>query len=110
MAAELDIEVPRNGDYFQEWELADSDGVATDITGHVLELDIRALAGGPPLASADIEQVSTTRFSVHINGPDLSGLDGETEIVRLAYGLRHTFPDGIVEVPVRGHVILTPEV
>jgi len=112
MRAELDISVPRNGDYYQLWSLEDADGVASNLTSHGLALDIRDSAGsGAVIASATIEiDDPPTAFTVRIKGSDFDGFGSPTEVVRLPYDLKHTFPDAIVEVPVGGHILLIPEV
>lgn len=111
--AQINIEVPRNGHYHQAWTLRDSDKAPIDLTGHHLALSIRAIAGtGVVIATAtiDIYDAPNGRFDVTIAGSDLNSMSGPSEIVRLAYDLRHVFPDGIMEIPVRGHIILMPEV
>lgn len=112
-AVEVNIEVPRNGHYFEAWQLRDAASLPIDLTGHAIELDIRAIAGaGAVLAQADVDIYDPVNgcFNLTIDGADLGGLPGQTEIVRLAYDLRHIFPDGIKDIPVRGHIILMPEV
>lgn len=113
MAANLNLEVPRNGHYAQGWVLNDNEGAPIDLAGHALELKIRAVAGqGGVLATAaiDIYDAPSGRFTVEINGADLAALDGSSEIVRLAYDLAHTYPDGVEMVPVRGLILLMPGV
>jgi len=109
----LDIRVPRNADYFEGWQLNDNEGVALDLTGDTLALSIRAVAGqGPVLASATINLFDPANgsFTVRIRGSDLSSIDGQSEVVTLAYDLRITYADGIQDVPVAGQIILTPGV
>lgn len=113
MAAELTIEVPRNGWYAQGWVLADNDGEVIDLTGHTLDLKIRAVAGqGVVLATAaiDIYDALNGRFTIEIDGADLAALDGSSELVRLAYDLVHTYADGVEMIPVRGQILLMPGV
>lgn len=112
MRADLDIGVPRNGHYFQTWALTDADGESAALTGHTIEIDIRAAAGsGAVLGSATIEILDPdTAFSVLIDGSDFDAVGSLTEVVRLSWDLKHTFPDGIIEVPVGGHILLYPEV
>lgn len=112
MSRSHNIEVPRNGHYFQEWQLRDADGMAIDITGNTIEMDCRAISGsGAVIASAVIGMVEpgNGQFSVKWTGADFDAVEGLTEIVRLAYDLKRTF-GGITEIPVRGQIVLMPEV
>lgn len=112
MPASLDLEVPRNGNYFQEWRLTDSDKAPLNLTGSTLEMDCRAISGaGAVIASATIVMVEPLngQFTVNWTGSDFDAVDGPTEVVRLAYDLKRTFGD-ITEIPVRGHILLIPEV
>lgn len=107
----LDLRVYRNADYFEDWQLNDTDGLPLDLTGDSIDLRIRAVAGqGQVLASGsiDIHDPVNGIFSVHISGFSLSEVAGPGEIVRLAYDLRVTYPDGIAAIPVAGQIILTP--
>jgi hypothetical protein len=107
----MDIRVPRNGDYFEDWQLHDSDDNPIDISDDTLELKIRAVAGqGSALASAVIDKHDPTNgiFSVRISGASLLAVSGQSEVARLAYDLRQTFPDGIQFIPVEGQILLTP--
>lgn len=109
----LDIRVPRQGSYFQEWQLRDIDEVPIDLTGHTLAADARLIAGdGSVIASADIvmTEAITGRFNIVWNGADFDTVGEHTEVVRVAYDLKHTFPDSLVEVPVAGQLLLMPEV
>lgn len=112
MSASINIEVPRNGHYLAEWRLQDDEGAPIDLTGHEIAMTCRAVAGlGGIIASADINILEPTggAFTVDWDGADFDGVDGPTEIVRLAYDLKHT-GGGTVEVPVRGQIILMPKV
>lgn len=112
MSVSLDIEVPRNGHYHQDWQLLDSDSAPINLTGQALTMDCCAIAGGNNvIASATIalNDPINGRFTVTWSGADFGTVKGETEIIRLAYDLKRTFT-GISEIPVRGHIILMPEV
>lgn len=107
----LDIRVPRNGDYFEGWQLNDSEGNPIGLVGSPLDMRIRAVAGqGTVLATASIviEDAANGIFTVRIDGTSLAAVSGQSEIVYLAYDLRLTYPDGIKAIPVEGQIILTP--
>lgn len=113
MAAQTQIEVPRNGNYFETWALLSGDGSPIDLTGHTLSMDCRRIAGaGSVIASAEIDiyDPPNGRFTINWDGADFDAVDGVTEVVRLAFDLLHTFPDSIKRVEVRGHLLVMPEV
>lgn len=112
MPANLDIEVPRDGHYHEGWSLTDTDGVALDLTGHVVTAAAQAASGtGPVIASAtiDVYDAAHGRLNMTWAGIDFVSVEGLTEIVRLAWKLRDTAPDGITKDLVIGEIILTPE-
>jgi hypothetical protein len=112
MVAELDISVPRNGDYFEEWRLSDIAGLPIDLTGHTIAMSAREIAGdGAVIATADLTIVEAAygAFSVRWRGEDFDAIGEPTVPVAVAYDLKHTYPDGVRIVPVRGHLILVPE-
>jgi len=107
----LDLQVDRNGTYNQRWRLRDTDGAPINLTSIALELKVRAVAGqGAVLASATIDKYDPTNgmFTVRIEGSAFAAVEGATEIVRLAYDMRMTYPDGVKYIPAAGQVILTP--
>ena len=107
----MDIRVYRNADYCEDWQLNDNDGAPIDLTGDTLELRIRANAGqGSVIAAAtiDLHDPENGIVTVTIEGAPLSSVAGAGQIVRLAYDLRITYPDGIQAIPAAGHIILTP--
>ena len=112
------IAIPRNGDYQQDWQfLARShDGKSwepIDLTGHVLSMGFSAVAGqGMMIASAefDIYDPANGWATVTINGENFASVQGESEIVTLAYDLKDTDVDGIRQIYPRGHAILIPGV
>lgn len=109
----LDIEVPRNGDYFERWQLLDRDGEPIDLTENTLLSDARPIAGGPDvIASATITKISGPDgyFEVHWNGEDFDSYGGKMQPVRAAYDLKMTYPDNKMRVICRGHLIIYPEV
>lgn len=113
MPNDLDILVPRNGDYRQDWRLTDNEGEPIDLTGCSVQLDVRYVAGqGSVLTSAtvDLHDPVNGTFTLSILGDDLADLPGPTEIVRLAYDLRVVDADGGIQVFPRGQVILVPGV
>lgn len=114
----MDIEIPRNGDWIREGQLlatlADGTTEPIDLTGHTLELEIRALAGdaGSPVATGDIT-VEPGIFGFYqelIRGADLGAVSGTYQVVTLSYDLRRTDPDGILTVERRGNIFFTPGV
>lgn len=111
MPLNLDIAVPRNAHYSQDWQLKDNEGNPLDLSGDALELKVRAVAGqGAVIAAADIDVHDPANgiFTVTLAGSQFVGVQGQSETVRLAYDLRHTFSDGIKYIPVEGQILLTP--
>jgi len=109
----LDLRVYRNADYHEGWQLRDTNGAPLDLTGCTLDLRIRAVAGqGAVIAAGVIDLSDPTHgiFTVTIDGTVLASVAGQSEIVRLAYDLRLTYPDGIQVIPAAGQIILTPGV
>ena len=109
----MDIRVYRNADYCEDWQLNDNIGAPIDLTGCTLGLSIRANAGqGSVIATGAVilHDPGNGVFTVFIDGAALSSVAGAGQIVRLAYDLRLTYPDGIQAIPVAGHIILTPGV
>lgn len=121
MAGGMDIEVPRNGHYFQCWwmeamDIVDGEDVwrPLDITAWTFSLDVKASAGleGSPIASATFSGADSIAgtINVKLDGADFSDVDGKQEIVRLAYDCLAKDTDGIIMVQLRGQVILLPGV
>lgn len=112
MAADLDIEVPRNGDYFAGWTMRDRlTNEVIDLADWVLELKVRAVAGqGAVLASASFptRDDALGYFDIRIRGSDFEAVPGPSEIVRLAYDFRATDPTGVRVIETRGQIILIP--
>lgn len=109
----LDIEVPRNGDYFERWQLLDRDGVPIDITSDVLMADARSIAGGGSvIASAVIVKEAGTGgfFTMLWRGSDFDSFGGRMQPVRAAYDLKKNNSDGTARIVCRGHLIIYPEV
>lgn len=111
MAEVLDIDVPRNGHYFQEWQMLDSDGDAIDITGHTITMKATAVPGGSNVATATIAVLEATagRISVKWTGSDFDSFGNVYQISRAAYDLKDVYPDGTINVPVRGALNVIPE-
>lgn len=106
----MDIRVNRNGDYNEGWSLADDDG-PIDLTGCALDLFVRTTAGqGAILYSAELAIVDAPsgEFDILITGSAFAGVPGAAEVVRLAYDIRLTYPDGVKAIPVEGQILLTP--
>ncbi|MBB5709355.1 hypothetical protein [Sphingomonas xinjiangensis] len=114
MAADLDIEVPRNGDYCQGWWMEDQEtGEPIDITGWTLGLSVRAVAGqGSVIASAAFRNRDDVAgyFEPLLSGQQFDGVPGANRIVRLAYDFRATDAEGIRVIETRGQIILHPGV
>lgn len=111
--ATVNVEVPRNGHYFAEWQLADIDGLPIDLTGHTVSMDARAVAGDSSVvASATLEIIEAAEgmFSVKWDGADFDSFGNVYQISRAAYDLRDEYPDGIIQIPIRGHLLIAPEV
>lgn len=112
MPASLDIEVPRDGHYREGWHLRDNVGADLDLTGHTITAAAQAAGGtGPVIARAiiDLYDALHGRFDMTWAGANFASVEGTTEIVRLAWKLRDTAPDGITKDIVVGEIILTPE-
>lgn len=113
MANSLNLEVPRQGDFVREYELLDQSNAPIDLTGHTLAWSAREAAGsGSVIASATIIVVEAVsgRFRAKWHGPDFDAVGEVTEIVRVAHDLKHTYPGGEIDVPIRGELIIYPEV
>lgn len=110
--ATLDIEVPRNGDYYGEWRLEDIDGNPIDLTGHTLTMQARPVAGDTTViayATLDLVEPADGRVTVRWQGSDFDGFGNVFQLTRAAYDLRDIYPDGVIQIPVRGHLLITPE-
>lgn len=107
-----DLAVPRNGDFYREFQLVDVDGVPIDLTDHVLSAASREIAGGPAViavATVVIIDAMGGRFTMRWRGSDFDSIGEETQESAVAYDVRHLFPDGIATVPLRGRLLLIPE-
>jgi len=111
MAAIIDLEVPRNGDYHETWHLADLDGTSLDISSGVIEMSIADIAGGTVLGAAIINPIEPQNgyFTVTIRGSDFDAYGWGMEVVRLSYDLKYT-QGGISTIYARGNIILYPKV
>ena len=113
MATSFDIEVPRQGDWLKEIQLTDGDGAPANLTDCTIEWNARAVSGsGSVLASATVSLIDVAEgtFSAQWHGPDFDSFGIATQPVRVAHDLKITFPDGAIDVPVRGQLIIYPEV
>ncbi len=109
----LDISIHRNADYLQEWQFCDNDGTPIDISDISFSLKIRANSGqGSVIASAIATKTDSENGKIQfkIFGSSFSSIQGQGEVVKLAYDVVMTYSDGIKFVPVEGHVILVPGV
>lgn len=108
----FDIEVPRNGHYYELWQITDVDQQPIDLTGHTLSMAARDAAGtGAIIATAilSIDDATAGSFHVKWTGSDFDAVQGATEVVRLAYDFKDTFV-GVTKIVCRGHIVLFPEV
>lgn len=113
MMERLDIEVPRNGDYFGEWRLTDDAGEPIDLTGHALSMIARATGGDPVIvasATIAITEAANGQFTVRWHGADFDQYGDPFARSDAAYDLKQVYPDGIILIPVRGQLYITPEV
>lgn len=114
MAVEMDIEVPRNGDWTRQGQLVDASGQPIDLTSNTMRLEIRRLAGdgGAPVAVADVEIEPGVlgHFTETIRGSDLGSVSGEYGVVRFAYDLVRTDSTGLRFVERRGFINYVPGV
>lgn len=109
----MHIEVPRNGDWFGEWRLENIEGEPIDLTGVTLAMDARATGGAPTIIASAVLTVTDAeegRFNVLWRGADFDSFGDPFALSRAAYDLKLTYPDGISQIPVRGHLLITPEV
>lgn len=113
MATSFDIEVPRQGDWFKRLQLTDSAGDPGDLTDCTFEWKARAVAGsGSVLASATVTLIDGPNGIIEAvwHGPDFDAHGVVTEVVRVAHDLKITYPDALIDVPIRGQLIIYPEV
>lgn len=111
------ISIPRNGHYQEQWQfnvrnVDDTAWEPMDLTDHTLNMDFRYVAGqGSVLASASIAITDAVNgaMTITIDGSDFSDVDGESEIVTLAYDLADTY-ESITKIYPRGHALLIPGV
>lgn len=111
--ATLDIQVPRNGDYFEEWQLRDIDGNPIDLTGHTLSAQARPTGGDSTVianAIIAITEAANGQFTFRWRGSDFDGFGNRFALAVAAYDIKHIHPDGIVNIPVRGQLLIPPEV
>ena len=113
MAASLDLQVPRNGSIEKELQLLDVEGAPIDLTGHTITATARETAGtGSTIATAAITLVEPTdgRLSIRWNGSSFDAVGEPTEIARVAWDMKHVYPSTFIDIPVRGQLIIFPEV
>lgn len=113
MAVELNIEVPRQGDFVREYTLADTNGDPHDLNGATIDWDAREVAGqGAVIASATITIIDAITGTIEAkwHGPDFDAVGEPTEIVRVAHDMKLVLDGGDIDVPIRGQINLMPEV
>jgi len=109
----LNFEVPRNGHCVREIVLRDKGGDVIDLTGHSFAVDAKEVAGGGSvLASAIVNIVDATTGTIEIiwDGSDFDAFGSQFETVRVAYDIKDTYPDGLIDIPFRGQLFIIPEV
>jgi len=115
MAANLNIEVPRNGSYFQRWTFRDKlTGSPLDVTAWTFALHVKRAAGiqDGTLAAATFSDVDGPNggVNVRLDGQALASLEGAQETIRLAYDFLARDEGGVITVQTRGQIILMPGV
>lgn len=113
MSRDFDIEVPRQGDWLRTLAFTDIDYTPIDLAGCTLAWQARAIAGsGGVLASAAITITDATAGQIEAkwHGPDFDSYGLTTEIVRVAHDLKLTYADSVVQVLLRGQLLIFPEV
>lgn len=108
-----DIELQRNADYLREYTILDDDGAVLDLTGATFAWDFKMRAGDPdaPIASATVTVIDAPGGIVEVafSGSDFDAVDGEFELVRLAYDFIGT-QDSVSTPLARGYLNLIPGV
>ncbi|WP_333571302.1 hypothetical protein [Sphingomonas sp.] len=113
MSRSFDIEVPRQGDWLREFAMTGDDDTPINLTGASIAWQARSVGGvGAVLGTAAVSIVEplSGRITVRWHGPDFHAIGLPSEIVRVAHDMKVTYPDGIVDVPLRGQLIIYPEV
>lgn len=107
----LNLEVPRNGHFFRQWQFTDIDGVPVDLSTATLSAKARDTAGGAVLATATITAIDAAvgKFSVKWTGSHFDSYGSPFEAALASYDVKIVYGDGIIDVPVRGHLIIVPE-
>lgn len=112
----VDFDLPRNGDLVRDIQLITTDlsGNETPInlTGYTVSMDARDVGGGTVLASAVIAIVAAENGLIRMTwrGADFDEYGSQFDAVRVAYDLLAIALDGTRDVPMRGQLILLPEV
>ncbi len=112
MAAQLDINIQRNEDYAQGWTLLDDAGMPIDISGWLVELEVKEkLENSTVLQAADITitDAPAGKFDVVLAGPGnpLGAYGNPLWPASLPYDLLVTDTGGLKTALVRGNVNLS---
>lgn len=109
--AEIDLEVPRNADYSEEWTLFDISDQPIDLTSIVVEALARDVPGGTVVAAATIDKIEAVNGIIRMtwHGGDFAAFGSPFETAKPAYDLRLTYPDAIHRIVARGQLLITPE-
>lgn len=108
----FDLEVPRNGSDYREYQMVDVDDAAIDITGWTITAQARDTAGGSVIATGVVELVEPTNgiFSIKWLGSQFDSYGDPRALAVAAFDVKAVDPSSIPIVPLRGPVYITPEV
>ena len=110
MTASLNIDVPRNGEFYREITLVAQDGNPIDLTGAAVSASARDIPGGTVVASATVVliEASAGKFTLRWTGSDFDSFGSAAEIARPSYDVK-VVRAGLTEIPFRGYLNLLPE-
>lgn len=108
----FDIEVPRNGSDFREYQMLDASGVAIDLTGWTITAQARDTAGGTVIATATVALVEPTNgiFSVKWLGSQFDAYGSAQAMAVAAIDIKAIDASSLPIAITRGTLYITPEV
>ena len=112
-AAKRDIRLERNGDFEETLRFVNSDNEPIDLTEAIIVARAKRRAGdGPVLASAVITPIELDdgSFSYRFRGSDFDGYGSVYAETVTDWDMLITYPSGVRQVYLKGHIFLTPEV
>lgn len=109
--ATLDLEVPRNGHFFRTWQFTDAAGEPVDLSTATLTMKARDTAGGSVIATGTLTAITAAQglFSAKWTGSDFDSYGNVFEATRASYDVKCVYGDGIIDILVRGQLIIIPE-